>query len=197
MADEVPEIGNDFLTQVLRGAKDRKVEIEMLDETYQEALRLAAETGWQDSEALLGVFASGMAYLRSQLTRARQIDGRATQAAAMDELAERCMQFESMYAVLKFRAYGMAKDRQILEFNVAGLRPDNVGMRHRIRQYKEEVAGLRAEVQRLRDENGRLKRALQQTSGEQQLAGQKEQWGPNTLPGRVQSLLRRLGMHHT
>ncbi len=59
MAGNGVGIGDDCLTQVLRGAKDRKVEIEMLDETYQEALRLAAEAGWEEGEALLGSLPAG------------------------------------------------------------------------------------------------------------------------------------------
>jgi len=156
MTDEQHRIGDDFLTHVLRGAKDTKVEIEMLDETYREALRLASEAGWEEGEALLGVFATGIAYLRLQLEQARVASGATTKTAAMDELAQRYMQIESMYSVLKFRAYAMAKDRQILELHVAGLRPDNEGLRQRVAQYREEVANLKAEIQRLREQNQQL-----------------------------------------
>ena len=169
MADEQARIGDDFLTQVLRGAKDRKIEIEMLDETYREALHLAAEAGWEEGEALLGVFASGVAYLRAQLRQARITDARTTRAAAMQELAEHCMQLESMYSVLKFRTYGIAKDRHILELQVAGLRPDNEGLRQRIALYREEVASLKAEMQRLQEENRQLQEALNLSSEQQEL----------------------------
>jgi len=191
MADEHAEIGDDFLTQVLRGAKDRKVEIEMLDETYQEALCLAAEAGWEEGEAPLGIFASGIAYLRTQLRQARLMDGRTTRTAAMQELAERCMQIESMYAVLKLRAYVMAKDRQILELHVAGLRPDNEGLRQRISQFRDEVADLKAEAQRLCEENRQLKEALDLSSGQEEPV-QEEPEGDASRWGWFRAMLRRL-----
>ena len=162
MAEEHAEIGHDFLSQVVRGAKSRKVEIEMLEETYQDALKLAVEAGWDEKEALLGVFTYGVAYLRNQLTQSRVMDGDASHTATTEDLIKRCMELEAMYSVLKFRAYGLAKDRQILELNIAGLRPDNEGMRQRLLQYREQVDSLQSEIKRLRQENEQLKAALSQ-----------------------------------
>ncbi len=183
------EIGHDFLSEVLRGARDKKVEIDMLEETYQQALSLAAENGWDEDEALLGVFATGIAYLKTRQTLARAEGSASDRAATLQEMAERCMQAESMYSVLKFRAYGMAKDRRILELNVAGLRPDNEGMRQRLFAYREEVAGLRAEVQQLREENRRLK-AAQQTSETPDPSAQDARQRGCSLWVRLRSVLR-------
>ncbi len=122
------------------------------------------------------------------------MDGSTTKAAAAQELAEHCMQIESMYAALKFRAYGMAKDRQVLEFHVAGLRPDNEGMRGRIAQFREEVAGLKAEVERLREENRQLKEATTccvQVDGQDRAAQKHEE----EHQGWIRGLLRRLRAH--
>lgn len=126
MTDEQVSDSNDAsLREALRGSKAIKVEIEMLEETCQEALRLAGEAGWEQGEALLGVFASGVAYLRSELRHARLMDGSTSHAAAMQEMAEHCTQLESMCSVLKFRAFDMARDRKLPEQGPADSRSDS------------------------------------------------------------------------
>jgi len=177
MAEQEKEIGHDFLTGPLLGAKGRKVEVEMLEETYQEAMRLAAEEKWSEDEALLTIFANGLAYLKGERSLARVKEDEASQTAALQEMTERCMQMESMYSVMKFRAYHLAEDRLILELNVAGLRPENEGMRQRIFQYKEEVDNLKAEIARLKREKGQLLLRLGEGTNDASLQCQESLWG--------------------
>ncbi len=132
MADEQAQAGEDFPPEASRETRRRKVEIEMLAETYRDALRLAREAGWDEGEALLSVFAIGVAHLRVQIKQAQVMDGRATHTSAMQELAERCAHLEAMCTTLKSRASSLAKVNQALQ---------------------ARVASLQAEVQHLQEEN--------------------------------------------
>lgn len=190
MVEEEKQIGDDFLTELLRGTKGRKVEVQMLEETYEEAMRLAAENGWDEAEALLIVFANGLAYLKGE----RRLDSVAGDEgdlkSALLEMTERCMEMESMYAAMKFRAYYLAEDRRTLELNVTGLRLDNNAMRKRLFEYRSEVEELKAQVERLEQENRQFRAMAADTPS---LPGHEHQKRSVSVPDRLTRAIRRIG----
>ena len=100
MAEQRKQVGDDFLTEMLRGTKTTRVEIQMLEETYQKAVRLAAENGWSEEEALLTIFVNGLGYTTGELESARAAQGQSELAESLAAMTERYMKVESMYAVL-------------------------------------------------------------------------------------------------
>ncbi|MGQ9677373.1 MAG: hypothetical protein ACUVX1_17045 [Chloroflexota bacterium] len=157
MAEQRKQVGDDFLTEMLRGTKTTRVEIQMLEETYQKAVRLAAENGWSEEEALLTIFVNGLGYTTGELESARVAQGQSELAESLAAMTERYMKVESMYAVLKFRAYYLAEDRRILELSANALRRDNEGMSRRLMEYRSEVEALKLQIERLELENRELR----------------------------------------
>jgi hypothetical protein len=51
--------------EIFAGAK-RTITFSLLEETYQEFLAVCREQGWSESEGLLLVFATGLAYLKNE-----------------------------------------------------------------------------------------------------------------------------------
>ncbi|MCL5075776.1 MAG: hypothetical protein M1136_09065 [Chloroflexi bacterium] len=171
---------------IFAGTQARKVELHMLEETYQEAQRLIRENGWDEEEGLLIIFANGLAYLKE----AHALPDSESDSALtlMSSITERCAHFESMYAVMKFRAYYLNEDKRILELNVTGLQADNDGLRHRINLFRQDEARLKEEIKRLTTENTELHRHLAELQGNRQQDEPTERQ-KETILSRISALL--------
>ena len=145
------EMERDFF----QGAQPVKVEVELLEETLEEARRVFAANGWTDAEGLRIVMTTGIGKLKSEQTLS---DDTLASPDTVKGLSNRMMQLESLYAVMKYRAFHLMKDNQILEIQNNALR--------------NTIHALEGTMQRLHDENLALKDRL----GE-------ETWRP--LPGLV------------
>lgn len=134
--------------KLFAGAANHAVTFPVLEETFQELLTLCCENGWSEDEGLRIVFANGLAYLKNEREFSRW-NGQAGDAEAL-RLAKYANEMNSMYAVMKFRAFNYRAAMQTLEFNVAGLR----GL----------LAHTEATIERLRAENEQLKAELAKKS---------------------------------
>lgn len=169
-------MSEELYPQLFEGTKRVAITIEILEETYQEAERLIQENGWGE-EGLRIIFAHGLGYLKGQ--------GIAKGLAAGDTdtrtLLKRFMDVDSMYAVMKFRAFTLAQDNQVLGFNVSGLR-GQVDLSHAI------LAKQRQEIATLKAENERLTRLLAECEGNKEPLSPSPESAGNPTPGRLSRL---------
>jgi hypothetical protein len=133
------EMEQDFF----RGAQPVKVEVELLAETLEKARQVFAANGWDEAEGLRIALATGIGKLNVDQTLP---DEDLASPDTLQGLSDRMMQLESLYAVMKYRAFHLMKDNQILEIQ-------NNALRNTIR-------ALEGTMQRLHDENLELKDRL-------------------------------------
>ena len=171
-------------SELFDDASTTLIEVRVLGETLREANHLIGENGWKVDEGLRIIFANGLYYLRGQ-KRIEGLDGyESGLAAEVERLSKELMDMQSMYAVMKFRAFSLEQAKQTLEFNVVGLEGENRWSGERMKKFREDEELIRAEVDRLRQENEQLRQRLSV------LEGTAEPPPPET--GLVRRLLRRV-----
>ena len=112
------------------GVKTRTVEIKLLEETYQQALELAESNGWPPEEALLTIFAHGLAQLRAAA---------ATDGPDGDSLRAELMRLEGMYSVMKFRAFTLTEENQRMRMALTAYRQEHPALVRLVEQLRGEL----------------------------------------------------------
>lgn len=152
-------------SELFKDASTTLIEIRVLSEMLKEANQLIGENRWEVDEGQRIIFANGLNYLRGQ-KRIEGLDGHdGGLAAEVERLTKELMDMQSMYAVMKFRAFSAEQAKQTLEFNVVGLEGENRWSGERIKKFREDEGLLRAEVDRLRQENEQLRQRLSVLEG--------------------------------
>jgi hypothetical protein len=176
------EMERDFF----QGAEVVKVEVAVLRETLEEAKRVFAANGWSEEEGLRIALTLGMGMGKLKAEQALSDES----LAPLDTpggLSDRLMQLDSLYAVMKYRAFHLMKDNQTLEIQNAALRNTIHALEGHIQRLNEEIAALKG---------GRGGGALRRIPGVVEPA-------PTTLRGiaagqkpvgLVRRILRRLGV---
>jgi len=146
------------------GCATRDVTISLLEETYRRAQVLGQANGWTEEECLRIVFAYGLSYLENQQMVQAVNRGDADVRAELDRMTALYLDASAQYAVMKFRAFTVTRDRDILALNVAGLRGENAAfhaVNDALRQdrdaKREALERMAAENRRLHDEIERLR----------------------------------------
>ncbi|MCL4465212.1 MAG: hypothetical protein M1389_04145 [Chloroflexi bacterium] len=116
------------------------VSFEMLQETYDELMRLAKERGWSEQDALLTAFAIGLDELRNRQYQETGEEGKANQQRDLERL-------HANYSVLKFRTFHLEQDNSALDLKLAGYRAENEAMKATIMRLKRELAEEEARSQ--------------------------------------------------
>jgi len=136
-------------TDMFDDTRERVVQIPLLEETYQDILRLCQENEWEEEEGLRTVLTHGLGYLQGERELARiNVDG-ADLAAELRAKVEELSSYQSMYAVMKFKAFKLLQVARTLEMNVAGLRGELDLCRSTIPHLREKIAQLEKENARL------------------------------------------------
>jgi len=134
-------MAEDMYDDLFEGVKTRTVELELLEETYQQALQLAESNGWPPREALLTIFAHGLAHLRADALEASENN------VDEDALQRRLMRLDGMYAVMKFRAFTLTEENQRMRMALAAYETEYGGMKRlvdRLRAELEEAKRIRS-----------------------------------------------------
>lgn len=150
--DEGRASSDDVLTRLFHGTATHEIPIDILEETYAEAQRLCAENGWNEAEGMRIIFANGLSYLMREQDLSRLNQGTANLVDEINRLTKLLNEAQSMYSVMKYQAFVLGRNCQILEMNVTGLRVDHEGMRQRLIRSRSDEDRLRAEVAALRAE---------------------------------------------
>jgi hypothetical protein len=125
-----------------------RLEIELFEQDLNEMREyLNQGTFENDNEGWRYLLSTGYAYLRGK-ERLLLSDGSGIDPAGLAENLRRQIEIETMYAVLKQRAYVWMKDNQTMDMQTNALHTT--------------VAGYRALIDRLREENRALKTELKQ-----------------------------------
>lgn len=148
--DEGRTSSDDVLTRLFHGTATHEIAIDILEETYAEAQRLCAENGWNEAEGMRIIFANGLSYLMREQDLSRLNQGQANLVDEINRLTKLLNESQSMYSVMKYQAFVLGRNCQILEMNVTGLRVDHEGMRQRLIRSRSDEDRLRAEVSTLR-----------------------------------------------
>jgi len=136
-------------TDMFDDTRERVAQIPLLEETYQDILRLCQENEWEEEEGLRTVLTHGLGYLQGERELACiNVDG-ADLAAELQAKVEELSSYQSMYAVMKFKAFKLLQVARTLEMNVAGLRGELDLCRSTIPHLREKIAQLEKENARL------------------------------------------------
>jgi hypothetical protein len=137
-------------------AKLTRLEIELFEGDLKEMRDYLARGQFEhENEGWRYLLAAGYAYLRGQ----REIltaDQAGLDRDGIRKSMARLLEIESMYAVMKQRAYQWMKDHQAMELSYNAVRIKANGMERRAWELLEENQTLRAEAIRLREQVERL-----------------------------------------
>ncbi len=132
-------MSNDMYTDLFAGTSVRAVELKLLEETYQRVMELAQANGWPEEEALLTVFAHGLAALQGER---QQIEGNDD----VESLRRQLSSLDGMYSVMKFRTFTLTQENQRMAMALSA--------------YQQEHPALMRLVERLRSELEDAKHAV-------------------------------------
>ena len=152
--------GNGESRGPLAGASKTAVEISILDEDLDRARRLIDDNNWGQDEGLLNVFVSGLYYLLGERSLQAIGSDHGSLAEEVEKLVKELMLYQSMYAVMKYRAFTLSQDKHVLEGNVAGFKAADRFSNARLRTFRDDEEALKAENERLREENEQLRKSL-------------------------------------
>jgi len=172
------------------GVSVAKIQLEMLEETYQSALSLAQNNGWPEAEALRIVFANGLAFLTGEasLSRIQRSDLPQQVLDDLNRVLRQLLEESSRYASLKFKAYRMSQDNQTLSMREAGLRGELELAKHRLMLFRQDEETLKQRLSALEAENATLRQKLASLepplSPQQEGPARRRGWVARLLPGR-------------
>jgi len=136
------------------------IKINVLEEDLERARRLIDDNNWAEDEGLLNVFVSGLYYLLGERSLQAVSPDHDSRPQEMESLVKDLMLYQSMYAVMKYRAFTLSEQKYVLEGNVSGLEAADRFSTARLRMFRRDEEGLRARIKQLEDENACLKQDL-------------------------------------
>lgn len=131
------EMERDFF----QGAEVTQVAVSVLRETLEQAKPVFATNGWTEEEGLRIALTLGLAKLKTDQAISDE------SLASLDTpggLSDRLMQLDSLYAVMKYRAFHLMKDNQTLEIQNAALRNTIHALEGHIQRLNEEIAAMKS-----------------------------------------------------
>lgn len=150
------------------------IEISVLEEDLDRARRLIDDNKWGEDEGLLNVFVSGLYYLLGERNLQAASPDHDSRAQEMESLVKDLMLYQSMYAVMKYRAFTLSEQKHVLEGIVAGLEAADRFASARLKTFRKDEEALKAEIERLREENEQLRKRLALETPPSEAEGNKE-----------------------
>lgn len=144
-------------TRDLADASKASVEIYILQDDLARACRLIEENEWGQEEGLLNIFVSGLYYLLGERRLQAIGSDHASATEEMERLIKDLMLYQSMYSVMKYRAFTLGEEKYVLEGNVSGLRAADRFSNERLKIFRRDEEMLRARLAELEEENSRLR----------------------------------------
>lgn len=172
------------------GVSVREAQLEILEETYQSAMSLAESNGWSEAEALRIVFANGLAFLAGEASLAKIERSDLPQEALEDvnRAVRQLMEESSRYASLKFKAYRMSQDNQVLSMREAALRGELDLAKHRLMLFRQDEEALKQRLSAVEQDNTVLRQRLATLEPAPSQGGDapppRRVWLSRLLPGR-------------
>jgi hypothetical protein len=139
---------------MLDEAQTMSVSVEILKEHYDEILRVLETNEWDLDEGVRTLLLTGLGYQNGRLNL-QQIEGLADRGHGaavqrVDDIVRELAAYQSMYSVLKFKAFKLYRLNKVLEFNNSGLRAQEDMWLEWAERMRTASEALRVEVIRLR-----------------------------------------------
>jgi hypothetical protein len=172
------------------GVSVRTVQLEILEEAYQSAMSLAESNGWPEADTLRIIFANGLAFLAAEarLAKIERSDLPEEALGDLNRVVRELQQESSRYASLRFKAYRMSQDNEILSMREAGLRGELELAKHRLTLFRQDEEALKQRLSALEQENAALQQRLAALepapSQDEDAPPPRRAWLTRLLPGR-------------
>lgn len=153
--------------QLLDGDEVQVLSFPVLKSMYEQALAFAKERDCSGEEALRLILSYGLAYLRGEAA-VRRVERADTPERALEEFQEttrQMMEEASHAAALKFQAYRLSEDNQVMEMHNNAMKNMVLMQQNRMSIYREDEEKLKVRIRELEAENEKL-RALLPEPGE-------------------------------
>ena len=136
------------------------IAISVLAEDLERARRLIDENRWEEEEGHLIIFVNGLHFLLGDKTLQALDCDHDSLGREVERLTHELMDYQSMYAAMKYKAFTLSEQKYVLEGNVSGLEAADRFSTARLRMFRRDEEGLRARIKQLEDENACLKQDL-------------------------------------
>ena len=172
------------------GVSVKTVQLEILEEGYQSAMSLAESNGWPEPDALRIIFANGLAFLTGEasLSKVQRTDLPQEALEDMNRVVRQLLEESSRYASLKFKAYRMSQDNQVLSMREAALRSELELAKHRLTLFRQDEEALKQRLSALEQDNTVLQQRLATLEPAPSQGGDapppRRFWLTRLLPGR-------------
>jgi len=144
----------------LAGVSRATIEVSVLEEDLDRAKRLIDENKWSEDEGLLNVFVTGLYYLLGERRLQAAGSEHDSRAQETESLLKDLMLYQSMYAVMKYRAFTLSEEKYVLEGNVSGLEASDRFSMATIRRFRKDEEMLKSRIGELEEEIAMLRQGL-------------------------------------
>jgi len=141
-------------------ASGASIEVSLLAEQLAAAIELIRSNGWGDEEGYQIIFLNGLHFLLGEKGLQALDCDHDSLSGEVERLTRELMEYQSMYAAMKYKAFTLSEEKYVLEGNVSGFeasdrfatrtikrfRQENETLKSRIRQLEEEIAMLRQDL---------------------------------------------------
>jgi len=170
--------------QLLDGDEVQVLSFPVLKSMYEQALAFAKERDCSEEEALRLILSYGLAYLRGEAA-VRRVERADTPERVLEEFQETTRQMveeASHAAALKFQAYRLSGDNQVMEMHHNAMRNTILMQQNRMNIYREDEEKLKGRIRDLEAENQKLMALLPEPS---------ESPAPSAKPRRLLGFRKR------
>jgi len=147
MTQETTGASSEFEERFFKDTTTVAVEISILNDTYQDMLRLIADKQWDTAEGMQSLLLSGYGYELGSLSLHADSE-------AQEEIARRLAELEAVAAVMRFQTYAYLKGNQTLNMHVVALERQNAGLMGLVERLRSEITTLQCENEELRRHAG-------------------------------------------
>jgi len=148
--------GPDYLNE----ASKTTVEVSVLAEQIAKARGLAQENGWDEEEGYRIIFLNGLHFLLGDRSLQAFDGDHDSLGREVERVTRELMEYQSMYAAMKYKAFTLSEEKYVLEGNVSGLEASDRFSIARLRMFRRDEEALRARLVELEEENARLRQDL-------------------------------------
>jgi hypothetical protein len=141
-------------------ASKTSIEVSLLGEQLARAKSLVEENRWDEEEGYLIIFLNGLHFLLGDRSLQAFDGDHDSLGREVERLTRELMEYQSMYAAMKYKAFTLSEEKYVLEGNVSGLEAADRFSTARLRMFRRDEEALRARLAELEEENARLKQDL-------------------------------------
>jgi chromosome segregation ATPase len=141
-------------------ASEASIEVSLLTEQLALAKELVRSNGWSDEEGYQIIFVNGLHFLLGE-RRLQSLDcDHDSLSREVERLTRELMEYQSMYAAMKYKAFTLSEEKYVLEGNVSGLEASDRFATSTIKRFRQEKETLKSRIRELEEEVAALRQSL-------------------------------------